>query len=114
MSAGVHRKCATNRTGNSCEKFRRTQTPADALARELRARHTTAGADDIVIDLTQVLENTRCRYNNAAQSAIANQQIAADTVPEDRRCRIQFAQEQLQVLDTGRYEELIGITACAP
>jgi hypothetical protein len=53
-------------------------------------------------------------YNHAAQAAIPYEQVAADAQPEYWRLRVEFAQESLQVFDTGRNEEQFGLSTSAP
>ena len=73
------------------------ETPANALPRQLGARHAAAGAHEVGVDAFQMLQDAGRRYDHTANAAVPDQQVAADTQPEDRDLRVEFAEEDLLV-----------------
>ena len=114
VRARIHGQRAADGPGNTREEFRRTEPPADALLRELRARHSGARPYGESVLLLERAKDLGCRDNDAAQTALAHQQIAAHTEPEDRRVFVELPQELLQVLDARRHEVIVRRPADAP
>ena len=75
-----------DRARDACEEFRRPEAPADALARKLRAGDTTAGINEVGIDAIEAFQDAGRRYDHATNTAVPDEQIAADAQPENR-CR---------------------------
>ena len=111
---GVHRQRAADRARDAGEELGRTEPPANALPGKLRAGNAAAGTHEVGIDTLQLPEDTGCGDDHTAQTAVPDEQVAADTQPENGRVCIEFTQEGLQVLDARGHEQEIGLAARTP
>jgi len=111
---GVHGQCATEGARNTRKELRRSQPPLDALPRDARAGGAgfTAHAG-----FGEPLERIECAVgadDDAAQAAIAHQQIAAEPDPVNGHlCRYR-PQEGGEILAIARIEEDLGRPADVP
>ena len=79
VCAGVHGQGAADRARNAGEELGRPETPAEALAGKLRARHACTCPHPESLNLLEIAQHTRRRDDDAANPAVAYQQIAAGT-----------------------------------
>ena len=82
--AGVHGERAAQGAGNAGEELRRPQTPLDALAGDARAGDAGLGAHHGLAQALERIERAVHADDDAADAAVAHQQVAAEPDPGDR------------------------------
>ena len=102
------------RARNAAEELTLRKAPVIAAARDARARHAGLTVDAGLRAPLDAREGARRGHDHATDTAIAHQQIAAQTDPVDRYLGRQRAQERSQILDVARTEEHVGRTADTP
>ena len=114
MSPGVHRQRTTDSSWNARKKLRRAQLPSNALARQLRTRQAGSCAYLVRLRTLEIAQDFGRRNNDAWDTAVANQQIATNAMPENRCVRIQLGQEIPEVVNACRHEEYFCRPARSP
>src|SRR5580658_3828693 len=110
----VHRQRSAQRARNAAEELTLREAPVIAAARDARARHAGLTVDAGLRAPLDAREGARRGHDHATDTAIAHQQIAAQTDPVDRYLGRQRAQERGQILDVARTEEHVGRAADTP
>src|SRR6516165_6228795 len=106
--AGVHGQRAAERAGNAGKELRGTQPPLDALPRDARAGDARLGVHGGLGEPLEGIERAVGADDDAAQAAIAHQQVAAEPDPVDGHVRRRGAQESRELLAIARIEEHLG------
>ena len=114
VRSGIHRQSATNRARDTGKKFGRAELPTNALAGQLSAWHAGARTHEIVVGTFKVAQYPRGRNHHARQTTIANQEITANAVPENRDVCVEFTEKRTEVFDAGGHKEYLGRTTRAP
>ena len=112
--AGIHGQRAAEGAGNAGKEFRRPQSPFHALPGDAPAGH--AGLD-LNAGGAQAFEPAQRAVrgdDGAANPAVAHQEIAAESDPQQRHVRRQLAHEGGQIHDVARREEQIRRAADMP
>src|SRR5579871_1823673 len=113
-SAGIHRQSAAKGPGYAGEELRGAQAPLDALARDARAGDAGLGVHAGVAEALEPIERPVSADDDARESPVAHQQIAAEPDPVDRHIRGQATQESREIRAVARIEEHFGRTADMP
>src|SRR5688572_17271960 len=82
--ARVHRKRAADRARDSGEEIRRPELPLRALATDPRAWNPGLRAHAILTDAIERVQDSVHRNHDAADAAVAHEQVAAEPDPGDR------------------------------
>jgi hypothetical protein len=118
VAAGIHRQRSAHRSGNPGEKLRANQSVRRGKARDLRARYTGLGIDQPLAarhDLgVHELQPAMHEDDRAAQTAIADEQIAAEPDHMHRLIRGNGAHEAREIFEVARKVSAIRRPACAP
>ena len=67
-----------------------------------------------LVDALEIAQDPAGRNDYAADAALADEQVAADAVPEHRRACLEVREEAFEILDIGRLEKPFGRPAGAP
>ena len=102
---GIHRQCAAQGAGNPGQKFDTDPAGPGAHARQLAASHAASGVQGAVIQPFDRRQGPEGMDHRPRETAVTDQQIAAQPQPQQRFVFIQILQEQTQLIDTGRLIE---------
>src|SRR5262249_53899750 len=100
--------------GDAGKELRRSQPPLDALPRDARTGDARLSADGGLGEPLERVERAVGADDDAAQATIADQQVAAESDPEDGHVRGRRAQERREILAIARIEEHLGRAADVP
>src|SRR5690606_595760 len=112
--ARIHRKRPAQGARNAGEELRGPESPLHALLRELCASDAAPASNLLLADPLELVEDAVRIDYDAAKTASAHEQVAAETAPENRRRRVETADELRQVVRIVRREEHVRGAADVP
>ena len=113
MAAGVHRQRTADRARDTGHELRAMSMLAGAELGELGAGDAGFGIDQTILH-TQRVQHVMHQHHGAAHPAVAHQQIGTEPDEMHRLVLRQIAQERLQVMQSGRDIEAVGLAAHTP
>ena len=113
VAAGIHRQHAAQCAGDADEEFGAAQMVRRGKARQLGARHAGLRVDQVALP-AQLGQPPEQQQYRAAKSAVAHQQVAAETHRQHGLVSGCLAQERLQISQVCRLIHTVCNTAGTP